>query len=113
TPDQERIEEQKRIEHEKANEKRKQEEQKRIEEDSKKVEERVAQLIKDLKSKNPADRIKAAEALRDIGEDAKSAREALCDAILDPREAIVTAVAAALEKVDPGLQKPILTLRVD
>src|SRR6266851_881551 len=35
------------------------------------VDDRVAQLIKDLKSKKAADRIKAAEGLRDIGEDAK------------------------------------------
>src|SRR5712664_3561571 len=88
-------------------------EQQRIDEELKRVEERVAELIKDLSSKKAADRIKAAEALGEMGIEAKEASEALCGAMLDARTNVVTAVAAALEKVNPELHKPVLALVVD
>jgi HEAT repeat protein len=79
----------------------------------KRVEDRIAQLIKDLRGKKAAERIKAAEALGEMGIEAKDARGALCDAMLDGRPSVITAVAAALEKVDPSLHKAVLVLVVD
>ncbi len=110
---QKRIDDQKRIKEEKAEAKKKLDEQRKNEEELKRVEDRIAQLIKDLSSKKAADRIKAAEALRDMGTEAKDASEALCNAMLDSRRDVVTGVAAALEKVNPQLHKPVLALLVD
>jgi hypothetical protein len=73
----------------------------------------VAQLVKKLRNKNPSERIKAAEALGDMGPDADRAREALCIAMTDARTAVRNAAASALAKIDPDLQKPALALLVD
>jgi formylglycine-generating enzyme required for sulfatase activity len=73
----------------------------------------VAAHIKDLESKKAADRIKAAQALAELGHQAGDARQALCDAMLDERPAVRTAVSLALEKVDGKLQKYVLALVVE
>jgi hypothetical protein len=67
-----------------------------------------------LKSGNQASRIiEAAQAIGERGEKAKDARQALCEALLDRRDAVRAAVASALEKVDPRLHKPVVALVVD
>jgi HEAT repeat protein len=74
---------------------------------------RLAQLIKNLKSKKASDRIKAADTIGAMGENAKDARQALCDAMLDTNREVLLAVSSALEKLDPALHKPVFILVVD
>lgn len=56
--------------------------------------------LRDLRSFKAAERIKAAEALGELGFKAKSARRALCAAMLDASPAARAAAADALKKVD-------------
>jgi HEAT repeat protein len=58
----------------------------------------------ELFSKRPADRIKAAHTLGELGEDGKPARRLLCAAMLDPVIAVRVAAADALKNIDPKMQ---------
>jgi HEAT repeat protein len=69
--------------------------------------------IKTLKGGREADRIKAAQEIGKMGEEAKDALEALCDALVDANKDVGAAVLAALEKVDPRLGPLVRILRVD
>jgi hypothetical protein len=50
-----------------------------------------------------AERAKAADALGELGAKARSARRALCAAMLDPYPGVRTAAADALKKIDPQM----------
>jgi hypothetical protein len=74
---------------------------------------KVAELVRDLMSERDADRIRAAEQLGKLREEARPAARALCEAALTPEESVRRAALEALEKVHPALYKPVLTLLVD
>jgi hypothetical protein len=89
------------------------EKEQEIGENENRVDDKVAQLIKKLKNRNPAERKMAAEGLGEIGSEAEEARESLCRAMADPSPSVSNAAASALAKVDPALQRPVLTIIVD
>jgi HEAT repeat protein len=74
---------------------------------------KVADLVRALRSERSADRIRAAEQLGKLREEAKSAARALCEAAATSEEAVRQAALEALERVHPALYKPVLTLLVD
>jgi HEAT repeat protein len=67
-------------------------------------------LAKELKSKNPHVRLKAAQELGKLGPKAADVAKGLCDAVLDPNLAVSRAAFQALEKVQPELHKPLTKL---
>lgn len=73
----------------------------------------VEKLAAGLKAKMPAERVKAAEALGRLGENAPGAAKYLCEACADEDKDVRQAALEALEKVAPKLYKPVLTLVVD
>jgi HEAT repeat protein len=74
----------------------------------------VAALIKQLKLlREPKPRIKVIEDLGKLGSDAKDASQALIETMIERNMSVRQAAAEALEKVNPLLQKPVLTILVD
>jgi HEAT repeat protein len=73
----------------------------------------VADLIKQLKSKKVADRVKAAEGLSKLGPEGKEASSALVDALMEKYPVNKEDYLGALEKVNPAIYKPLVTLLVD
>jgi len=69
--------------------------------------------IEQLKSEKRDDRVAAAERLRKMGEKARPAARALCEAIVSPSESVRRSALEALEKVDPALYKQVVLLVVD
>lgn len=70
-------------------------------------------IIEQLKSEKTDERVAAAERLRRMGEKARLAARALCDAIVSPSESVRRAALEALEKVAPSLYKQVILLIVD
>lgn len=62
------------------------------------------------KAKTPADRMKAADDLRKLGEKAKSATGALCQALFDPSPQVQVTALDALKAVNPKVHAPVATL---
>jgi hypothetical protein len=73
----------------------------------------TTEYVKALKNRNPAERVKAAEALTKLGTRARSASRALCTALLDPSLSVRKAANAALEQVNPKLHPLVITALVD
>jgi chromosome segregation ATPase len=65
-------------------------------------EDKVADYVKALKSKDAAVRKQVAVALGEMGDKAKAALPALREALVDPDEGVQAAAAAALDKIAPG-----------
>jgi hypothetical protein len=74
---------------------------------------RASVFTKDLKSRKPTARIKAAQGLGAMGLKAKSASRALCEAMLDGNPDVALAATEALEKVNPMIHGLVLPLIVD
>lgn len=70
-------------------------------------------LINDLKAKDVKTRIKAANDLNAMGEDAATATPALCQALLDVSPKVQEAALVAIEKVRPDLYKPLSQIVLD
>lgn len=77
------------------------------------IQEKLAPLMKSLKETKPAAKQKALEALADMGPDAADASEAILAVMTDKSPGLQQAAMDALEKVNPSLHKPVLTLFVD
>ncbi len=73
----------------------------------------VADLVEKLKSKDTQTRIRAAEALGEMGPAAAGARKPLCDAMKDLSGSVTVAALRAIEKVDPDLYKPLALVVLD
>ena len=73
----------------------------------------IDKLIMRLRSKDIKTRVKAAETLGDMGENASPASEALCEAITDQSPQVATAALDAMQKVRPDLYNPLSTLILD
>jgi HEAT repeat protein len=73
----------------------------------------LAELLKRLKDKSPAARQKACEAIGALGAAGAEGSEALILALGDRSPAVQQAALDALEKVNPTLHRPVLTLLVD
>jgi HEAT repeat protein len=80
---------------------------------AKKKREKVDALVKEVKSKDKAARLKAMDDLAAMGPEAKEAGQALVEAMLDKTPAIATKAGDALEKIDPDVYKLVLTLAID
>jgi HEAT repeat protein len=76
-------------------------------------EDRVEQLIQQLKSKKPAERIEAAKLLGKMGQRAQKALRPLCSAILLPDAKSSKAAAEAVERIDPQLGDIAIALFAD
>lgn len=70
-------------------------------------------LVDKLRTGSAEERIKAAQDLATLGDKAKPATRALCDACLYPSDKPARAALTALEKVNPDLQKAVFILLVD
>jgi hypothetical protein len=71
-------------------------------------------LIKGLRSKKTEERTAAIEKLGELGSQARPAGAALVEyGVLDPSPTIREAAAAALEKIDPEVQRQVVTLVFD
>lgn len=84
--------------------------------DTKEPSDAVKVLVKKLQSKNPADRIKAANDLEKLGGEAKPALFELVATYTDTNPPVRFAARDALEKVDPkflGLIKPLVEPKSD
>lgn len=79
----------------------------------KKALEVLAPLLKDLKSAVPGTKMHALEEIAKLGADAKEASQDVVQAMLDPYAAVGETAAITLEKINPELQKPVLTVMVD
>ncbi len=74
----------------------------------------VARLAAILQRKGEEEeRVQAANQLARIGDKARPAIRAICEAALDPSKTVREACLAALEKIHPPLGKAIITLLVD
>ena len=74
---------------------------------------KLVPLLKDLKDKSAAVRQKALEGIAVLGPDAVDASEQVLDKLTDKSPAVQRAALDALEKVNPPLYKPMLTVMVD
>jgi HEAT repeat protein len=74
---------------------------------------KVGPLVKGLKARQPAARVRALEAIGEMGEEGVEASEAVILALGDGAPAVQQAALDALEKVNPALHKPVLTILVD
>ncbi len=74
---------------------------------------RLRPAVARLKGGTTEEKIKAAEELAGLGEDAKPAARALCEAALDPSQRVARAALLALEKVQPDLHRPVFVFLVD
>jgi HEAT repeat protein len=79
----------------------------------KKVDPKVAALIKALRGKTTTDKVKAAEGLEKLGPEARDATRAICDAVLDPSRKVRNAALNALEKINPDLHEVVAPLALD
>jgi HEAT repeat protein len=70
-------------------------------------------LLRDLKDKSATTRLKAIEKIGEMGKNAAAASEALVVALLDKVPAINEAALEALEKVNPIVHTPLVTIMVD
>jgi HEAT repeat protein len=75
--------------------------------------EKLKPLINDLKSRRQDARLKALNEISKLGEEGKAAGEEVVEALLDPSATISQAAADCLEKIDPRLQKLVVTLLID
>jgi hypothetical protein len=75
--------------------------------------ENLARVAKNLKSKDPKVRLKAAEECGSLGEAAAPLSKELCDVVLDPNQQVALAAFTALESVRPDLYKPLALLLID
>jgi HEAT repeat protein len=66
-----------------------------------------------LKSKVASERVKAAQTLAAMGERAKPFARALCETAIDDNKEVRLAAIEALEKIQPEIVKPVLTLLTD
>jgi HEAT repeat protein len=73
----------------------------------------VAATVKVLKSKSAAVRQKAVESLGAMGTDAVDASEEVIVLFSDKSSAVRQAAIDALEKINPALHKPLMTMLVD
>ena len=73
----------------------------------------IDKLIMRLRSKDTKTRVKAAETLSDMGENASPASEALCEAITAQSPQVATAALDAMQKVRPDLYTPLSTMILD
>ena len=73
----------------------------------------IDKLIMRLHSKDIKTRVKAAETLGEMGENATSASESLCEAITDQSPQVATAALDAMQKVRPELYTPLSTMILD
>ncbi len=69
--------------------------------------------IEQLKSEKAEECVAAAERLRKMGEKARPAARALCEAIVGTSESVRRSALEALEKIDPPLYKQVVLLVVD
>jgi HEAT repeat protein len=74
---------------------------------------KLEMLIEQLGSKEPAEQIKAAETLRQMGSDAKEAAEALCRLAITPLPDVRQAALEALERILPDLYSHVVSLIVN
>jgi hypothetical protein len=70
-------------------------------------------LVRGLRAESPAERVRAATELGKLKERGRPAARALCEAAVDPSEAVRQAALEALEKVRPDLYRHVLVLLVD
>jgi HEAT repeat protein len=75
--------------------------------------EKLAPLLKELKDKSPAVRQKALEKIADLGPDGAAASEQVIGSLADKVPGVQQSALDALEKINPTLHKPIVTLLVD
>jgi hypothetical protein len=73
----------------------------------------VAPLIAKLQKGTEEEKVKAAEQLALMGDKAKEAARALCEATVGPSKEVSRSALQALEKVAPELYEPVFTLVVD
>jgi HEAT repeat protein len=73
----------------------------------------LAALVRDLEGDSTPARCRAAEELGRLGKVARPATRALCKAATSPDSSVRGAALEALEKVQPALHKPVVTLLVD
>jgi DNA-directed RNA polymerase subunit M/transcription elongation factor TFIIS len=78
-----------------------------------KARQKIAPLLFDLNGKSPGARQKALEALGQMGPDAEAASEDVLALLADKSATVQQSAFDALEKINPALHKPILTLLVD
>jgi len=78
--------------------------------EEKEKQEAIQRHIRNLKSSFTADRIRAAQELAKIGEDAKPAARALCEAAVESNVKVATEALEALEKVWPSLHKNVVII---
>lgn len=84
------------------------------EQPSKDPDDRVATLVKYLRSTDASTRVKAAKALKEVGPTAAAqAGNALSQATLDNSPQVRQAALEAIEKVLPKLYKPVSTILID
>jgi len=79
----------------------------------KKIDPKVASLIKALKGKTTTDRVKAAESLGKLGPEAHDATRAICETVLDRQQKVRNAALNALEKINPDLHQAVTPLVLD
>lgn len=84
-----------------------------VETDKEKDKELVAPLLKGLESKKASERVAALEELTKLGEKARPATSAISKALLDASPTVREAAAGCLEKVDPTLHKPLISIMLD
>jgi hypothetical protein len=77
------------------------------------IREKLPPLLKGLKAKTLAGRRTALETIADLGEDGAEASADLIEALADRSPVIQQAALNALEKVNPTLHTPVLSLLVD
>jgi HEAT repeat protein len=70
-------------------------------------------LVAKLRRGTTQERVKAAEGLAALGEQAAPAARALCEAALQPTQKVSRAALKALEAVNPDLAQPVFVLIVD
>lgn len=70
-------------------------------------------LIKQLRGRDAVAKVKAAQELAKMGEQAQPASKALCEAVLDKSSKVAIAAMESLEKVNPEIHKPLSTLILD
>lgn len=76
----------------------------------KEVDDKVADLVKQLKNKQPEQRIKAAEALGELKDKATAATPDLIAGLFDPVPQVRVTVQDALKAVNPKLSAPVVRL---
>jgi hypothetical protein len=75
--------------------------------------EKIARLLRELKSDRSADRVRAAERLGKLGAEARPAARGLCEAALDEDDLVRVAALDAIHNVSPRLHQPVFTILVN